>query len=586
MEFICLPIIFFTGLLLTSILTSLFSVRFGIPLILLFIIIGIIVGSQQTVLLFTGFLTPQNVFFIGSVALAIILFESGFSTPIDYFKKYAVPSLILATIGVIVSVLFLVPIILFILPVSFMEAILLASIIGSTDAAAVFFLLRSHGLKLKPKIQATLEIESGSNDPMAIFLTFLCITVLSGIIPAHSNTALNFLSYFLKQLFIGVGCGFLLFYILKKSIYKLSLEQALYPLFVLSVVMLGFALITLIGGSGYLALYLCGLLLGNSTIKAHSSLAKFQKTIAWLSQILMFTVLGIFVHYQQLLTVLPIALLCGSALIFIARPIMVFSVLAFFKKYTLLEKFFISFVGLRGATSVLLALIPIVYGFPFGLIFFNIIFIMVLLSLTLQGLLIPYVAKKCQVLLPYNGSEPQKTEIDLPDFLRSSLISYELGEHSSVLHGQSLPKWAQPLLLKRKNLVFQSNNIPTFQQGDIIYVFAPSENQIPLLDRLYANSCTQDKLKIWGDFPISPSTTIKELQFLYGIDSYISKPDLTLNDFIKNAFPEADIGDRISLGNIDLIIRSRNKKNITQLGIDVTPNTKIKTYFFKLPVSK
>lgn len=577
MEFICLPIIFFTGLLLISILTSLFSIRFGIPLILLFIIIGIIVGSQQTVLLFTGFLTPQNVFFIGSVALALILFESGFSTPIDTFKHYAFPSIVLASVGVVLSVLLLIPIILFVLPISFTEAFLLSSIIGSTDAAAVFFLLRSHGLKLKPKIQATLEIESGSNDPMAIFLTFLCITLLSTPFTDHSTTILSFLSYFLMQISIGIGCGFLLFYMLKKAIYKLPLEQALYPLFVLSVVMLGFAIITFVGGSGYLALYLCGLFLGNSSVKAHSTLTKFLQTIAWLSQILMFTILGIFVHYKQLIAVLPIALLCGSVLIFVVRPLMVFSILSLFKRYTHLEKIFISFVGLRGATSVLLALTPILYGFPFGLIFFNVIFIMVLLSLTLQGLLIPLIAKKCQVLLPNNGPEPQKTEIDLPDLIRSSLISYELGEYSAVLCGQNLPKWAHPLLLKRQNIVFQSNNIPSFQKGDIVYVFAPSENQIPLLDRLYANLNSQDELKIWGVFPISPNAMMKDLKLLYGIELSENKLNMTINDFIQNAFPEANVGDRISLGNIDLIIRSRNQESITHIGIDIIPDTKMKT---------
>ena len=581
MDFICLPIIFFTGLLLISILTSLFSVRLGIPLILLFIVIGIIVGSQQASLLFTGLLTLQNVFFINSVALALILFESGFTTPMESFKHNAKPALILASGGVIFSVLFLTPLAYFILPITFIQSLLLSSIIGSTDAAAVFFLLRSRGLYLKNKIQSTLEIESGANDPMAIFLTFLCITLLQKSTAIFDQqTVLLIGGYFLMQVLIGGIGGYLLFLGLKNAINKLHLEQALYPLFVLAVVMMGFAMITLIGGSGYLALYLCGLLLGNSAIKAHLTLAKFQQTIAWLCQILMFTVLGIFVHYEQLYSVLSVSLIIGTGLIFFARPLMVFIILSFFK-YSFAEKLFISFVGLRGATSVLLALTPILYGFSFGLTFFNIVFIMVLLSLSVQGLLIPFMAKKCRVTQHLNGTPPEKTEIDLPDLIHSSLIMYEVNQDSPVLCGQNLPKWAQPLLLKRNQLVFQSNNMPTLQNGDKVFVFAPTEHRSFLLDKLYGNTPATDKCRIWGDFPIEPNTKLSDLKFLYGIEPTISVSDMTVAEFIQTTFPEADIGDRISFGPAELIIRNCKNNHITKLGIDIMPNAQTKSFILK-----
>lgn len=571
MDFICLPILLFTGLMLITILTGFLTGRLGMPLILLFILIGLVLGSPMSPFREIGLLSAEHVFFIGSVALALILFDSGFNTRFSHFKMVAKPAILLASVGVFISTLILTPVVMVLLNCTFIQGLLLSSIIGSTDAAAVFFLLRSRGLFLKNKVKSTLEVESGSNDPMAIFLTLTCLTVLAFPAQTNEQNFLFFLNMLLKQLTIGILGGCMLFVILKYSLKRIELEQALFPLFVLSVVMGGFAVITLLNGSGYLAVYLCGLLIGNTPIKSYTTLLKFQQTITWLSQIIMFTALGLFASPEQLSTLFAEALFISIALMLVARPIMVFCLLHFFKIYSRMEKIFISFVGLRGATSVLLALAPIVFNMPFGETFFNIIFIMVLLSLSIQGFLIPLVARYCQVVATHKTMLPERTSVDLPGLIQSNLIVYELGENSAVLSGQRWPQWAQPLLLKRNNVVYQSNNIPSLKQKDYVYVFAPNEHRITLLDRLYGNVKESHKPKVFGDFPIKPTATFLELKKNYGIEIDPCLKNVTLGEYIQSEFPEADIGDRFTFDTVEIVIRMKKAGKIVGFGIDIDP---------------
>lgn len=579
MDFICLPILLFTGLILITILTGFLTEQLGMPLILLFILIGLGLGSPISPFQEIGLLTAEHVFFIGSVALALILFDNGFNTCLSHFKMVAMPAVLLASVGVCISTLILTPIVMMLLGCTFIQGLLLSSIIGSTDAAAVFFLLRSRGLFLKNKVKSLLEVESGSNDPMAIFLTVACLTILVFPAQTREQNLLFFVTTLMQQLVIGVLGGYVLFVILKFSLKRIDLELALFPLFVLSVVMGGFAVITLLNGSGYLAVYLCGLLIGNTPIKSYTTLLKFQQTITWLSQIIMFTALGLFASPERLVDLFLEAVIMSVGLMLIARPVMVFGLLYFFKTFSRLDKIFISFVGLRGATSVLLALAPIVYHMPFGHSFFNIVFIMVLLSLSIQGFLIPFVARYCQVVSVHKTMLPERTSIDLPGLIQSHLIIYELGKYSAVLSGQHWPQWAQPLLLKRNNVVYQSNNIPTLKEKDFVYVFAPNEHRITLLDRLYGNINDVHKPKVFGDFLINPSVTFQDLKKTYGIDINPDLNNITLADYIQSEFPQADIGDRFTFDTVEIIIRMKKNGQIIELGIDVSPQHHTHTTF-------
>ncbi len=572
MDFICFPILLFTGLILISILTGFAVRRLGVPLILLFILIGLLIESPDNPVLTRGLLTAENVFFVGSVALALILFDSGFNTRMSHFKAVAKPAVVLASLGVCIGALLLTPIVMILLNATFPEGLLLSSIVSSTDAAAVFFLLRSQGLFLKNRVKSTLEVESGANDPMAIFLTFGCLTLLTNGITSFTQDAVFLTFSLLKQTGIGAVGGYILFWALRYVLTRFNLELALFPLFVLSFVMAGFAGITWIGGSGYLAVYLCGLFIGNTPVKAHSTLLKFQQTVTWLSQIILFVALGLFVQTTHLMTVLQEAVIIGMLLTIVVRPAMIFGLLHFFKKYTFSEKLFISFVGLRGATSILLALTPIVFKLPFGDLFLSIVFVMVVFSLSVQGFLIPFMAKKCNVITPYQTQPPERTSIDLPELTHSNLIIYELGENSAVLQGHDLPQWAQPLLLKRNAVVYQPNNMPPLKEKDKVYVFAPNTQRIHLLDRLYGNRKCDESIDIFGDFPIAPTITFGDLQHIYGIDINKKLLDISVVDYLQSEFPSAHIGDRFTFDSIEIIIRAKRHGKITELGLDIDPS--------------
>lgn len=586
MDFIYLPILLFTVLMIVSILTSLISARSGIPLLLVFIFIGVLVSSGSLAPLFVELQHPRIVFFIGSVALALILFDSGFHTPMKNFKLTMYPSVLLATAGVILSAALMTPIAKYALDIDWLYAALLVSMISSTDAAAVFFLLRSQGIMLKEKVQSTLEVESGANDPMAIFLTFGLILLIQQQAEGQTLNWLHLGSNFFAQLFIGGGAGYLLSKIMNFSLNHVKLEQALYPLFTLGLSMAGFALISLIGGSGYLALYIAGLLLGNSKIQAKATISKFQQTISWLSQILMFTILGIFVTPSELKNVLVPGLIIGTALIFIGRPLMIFLLLAFFKSFTFKDKCFISFVGLRGATSILLALAPVVYVIPGANSFFNLIFIMVLYSLSFQGLLIPLAARLFRVIIPGSAQTTERIEVDLPGLNDSSLMMYELCSTSPVVLGQKIPRWAQPVLLIRKHVIYQTTKIREFRPKDKVYVFVPSEHRLPLLDQLYGDGKRKDTLGVFGDFPIAPTTTFNELQKMYGIPIEQRFLNFTVADLIQQEFPDADVGDRLSLESIELVVRAVQEGKPTSVGIDIDPGRRKSAFYARTKLAR
>ncbi len=583
MDFINVPILMFGMVLSVSILTSVVSIRVGVPLILAFLCIGILAGSGS-IDVFESFQHPKIAFFIGSVALALILFDSGFRTSMHRYRQVSFPSLVLATLGVFISTLLLAPIVRFILGVDWIFALLLASMVSSTDAAAVFFLLRSRGVFLRERVQSTLEIESGANDPMAIFLTFAFII----LIQQTSSGPISDLSFlvpsFLGQLFVGAGCGYFLFLIMRLCVNKISLETALYPIFILGLALIGFAVTNMLGGSGYLALYMAGLLLGNEKIRAHGTISKFQQTTTWLSQILMFITLGMFVDPVRLKDIWTEAFVIGTALIFVVRPIMVFSLLSWFKSYTFREKGFISFVGLRGATSILLALAPIVYHLPHGESFFNIVFVMVLYSLAFQGFLITPVSKILGVALPETQKRPERTEVDLPGLDQSSLIFYEITENTPILKQKTIPGWARPTLIIRGGVAYQSASVRRLKIGDKVYVFAPSERRLPLLDQLYGSETEQDELGVWGDFPISPFATFTDLQKNYGLEIPLKFRDKKIGDLIAQEFPDMEVGDRLSLEQIELVVREVENGYPTRIGIDINPmrrksffDTRIKT---------
>ena len=575
MDFINLPILL-AGLLLTiSIMTSLVSSRAGVPLILLFLCIGLVVGAGNFEML-QALQHPRIVFFVGSVALAMILFDSGFHTPMKNYREDAKPAILMSTVGVVFTALILVPFVEWMMGFGWLTAFLLVSIISSTDSAAVFFLLRSKGLSLKDRVKSTLEIESGTNDPMAIFLTLMFALLLR-----HEVSWPILISSFATQALVGASAGFLLSFLMRFLVNKFHLETALYPIFVLGLALFGFGVSNLLGGSGFLTLYIAGLLVGNSRIQAYAQISKFQQTFTWLSQISMFVVLGLFVTFSGLLEVWGPAFAISVALMFVARPLMVFLLLSPFKVYGVGEKIFISFVGLRGATSILLALIPMVFGLPYADEIFNIIFVMVLISLAIQGFAIPIVGHWCGVALPIIKKDPVKTEIDLPGLTDSSLVMYEMSDTTPAVCGGKIPKWAKPTLVIRNGVSYPSGaRLRQLKKGDKVYLFVSSELQRPVLDHLFGGGNVAEK-GTYGDFPIAPTTTFAELEWMYGLNIDKGIRDYSIAELFEQEFDGIEVGDRLSLGAVELVVHNLENGVLSEVGIDIDPGFKAQKSFFK-----
>jgi len=381
----------FSVLLFVSVTSSKISDRFGIPSLLLFLIIGMLAGSEGIGGIYFDQMEIAQA--IGFFALVVILFSGGLDTNWEKIIPVTKESLTLATMGVLFTAVIMGFFSHLLLDISFLEGLLIGSIISSTDAAAVFALLRSQGMKLKDRISATLELESGSNDPMAVFLTVGIISLLQ----KPDQSLVELLLFFLQQLLIGAGMGWAAARIALWLINRIRLGyEGLNSVMVLSILIFTFAITNLLNGSGVLAVYFMGLLMGNSNFKNKPHIEHFFEGLAWLMQVVMFLTLGLLVFPSQLIPNSLHALALSFLLMLIARPISVF-VCTLPYQFSLKEKAFISWVGLRGAVPIILAMYPKIAGLPQGDMIFNIIFFSVLTSVLIQGTSIPIAAKKFEV---------------------------------------------------------------------------------------------------------------------------------------------------------------------------------------------
>lgn len=386
-----------TALVLAAAFSSLIAFRFGAPLLLLFLGLGLAAGVDGLGIRFDN---ASLAYFVGSLALALILFESGFGTPFATLRQAALPALSLATVGVLLTAGVFGVAARYLTGFGWMESFLLGSAVASTDAAAVFFLLRAGNLHLRERVRSTLEIESGTNDPIAIFLTIMLVEIIATGSDTEAGVLLvDLVAGFFVQMGIGAIVGVLGGFAIVRFVSRLNLDQGLMPIFVLTLSLLVFAAAGAIGGSGFLAVYLAGLVAGNSGIRAVASLKRFQEGVSWLAQITMFLVLGLFATPSQFLGILPAAVALGLFLIFIARPLAIWLCLLPFR-FPRQETAFISWVGLRGAVSILLAITPLLGGLENGRVIFNMAFIIVLVSLLVQGWTIGPLARRLGLIVP------------------------------------------------------------------------------------------------------------------------------------------------------------------------------------------
>lgn len=558
-----------TVLVLVAAFSSLLAFRFGTPLLLLFLGIGLIAGVDG---LGIDFDNAPVAYFIGSLALAVILFDSGFGTSIQSFRNAAAPALTLATLGVILTTVIFGSAAHFILGLDWLEGMLLGAIVGSTDAAAVFFLLRVGGISIRDKVRATLEIESGSNDPMAVFLT---ITLVEIIASGHAveTMGVSVLAGFAQQLVIGLVAGYLGGIAIVDMVNRLNLERGLTPIFVIALALLVFSLTGAIGGSGFLAVYVAGLYAGNREMRAAPTLRRFQDGMTWLAQILMFLVLGLLATPSQFATIAVPAVALAMFLIFVARPLAVWVSLAPFR-FQPQETVFLSWVGLRGAVSILLAIVPFLGQIGNGMVFFNTAFIIVMISLLLQGWTIRPLARRLGLVVPPRMGAVEKLELELPGSAAHELLVYRVVEESPIVMGERMPRWARPSLVIRDGKSMRYQYAGRLRPNDYVYLFVPSRYP-QLLDRLFAMRApvTADDAEFFGLFTVDPARPASELAETYGFSLDEADAAMSIDEMLRARLGgRADYADRVTIGPVELIVRDVDDNGaVTAAGLSLEP---------------
>lgn len=455
-------------LVLFGILSSFVATRFGVPLLVVFLLIGMLAGEDGP-----GGIAFENyplTYLIGSLALAVILFDGGLRTRIsDDLRRRRVPAALLATVGVVVTALVTGAAASYALGMSWLEGFLLGAVIASTDAAAVFFLLRTGGLRLRQKVASTLELESATNDPMAVLVTLVATNaLLAGTAGFGWTVPLTLALQIGFGTIIGLAGGFAISW----AINRMPLPAGLYPLMVVASAVTLYALTAVVGGSGFLAVFLGGLVVGNRPMRAFAGISSFHDVATWLCQMIMFIVLGLLVTPSELVDYLVPGLAIGFVLMFIARPVGVWICLVWFG-FSRREINFVSWVGLRGAVSIFLAAIPTLARIEHAEAYFNVAFIVVLLSLIVQGSTLRLAARRLGLGTPSRAEQPKSVELDLPGQLALELIGFHIVEGSGILAGARLPDWARLVLVVRDGQVLESDEVGPLRAGDFCYFLAP-----------------------------------------------------------------------------------------------------------------
>ncbi|NRR91969.1 potassium/proton antiporter [Winogradskyella undariae] len=381
-------------LLFISIVVGKTSYKFGVPTLILFLGIGMLAGSDGIGGI--RFDDPKLAQFIGIVSLNFILFSGGLDTNFKSIKPILKEGLVLSTLGVFLTAATLGGFVWFVTDFTIYESMLLGSIVSSTDAAAVFSILRSKNLALKTNLRPTLELESGSNDPMAYVLTLACLTLVIN----QDESILSMIFMFFQQMILGGIAGFAFGKLSKIIINRIRLDfEGLYPVLVIALMFITFSATDAVGGNGFLAIYICAVYLGNQDLIHKSTILKMFDGMAWLMQIVLFLTLGLLVFPSEIIPYMGIGLLISVFLILVARPVSVLISLMFFKM-KLKRRFYISWVGLRGAVPIVFATYPLLAGIDKANMIFNIVFFISVTSILIQGTTLSLFAKWLKVALP------------------------------------------------------------------------------------------------------------------------------------------------------------------------------------------
>ncbi|GMV51401.1 MAG: K(+)/H(+) antiporter NhaP [Nitrospirae bacterium] len=473
-----------SGLLLLSVIASKASGRIGVPALLLFLVIGMLAGSDGPGGI--HFDNPWLAQSLGVVALTFILFAGGMDTIWSQVKPVLGPGIALSTLGVALTAALVGWFAIAVLDMSWVEGPLIGAIVSSTDAAAVFAVMRSRYVSLRSPLKPLLELESGSNDPMAVFLTLGLITLITGA----SHSPLELIPMFVRQMTLGAVIGYGAGKLMVLSVNRLRLEyDGLYSVLTLSLVLLTYSGSAWLGGNGFLAVYVAGLMMGNSEFIHKRSLVRFHDGLAWLMQIAMFLTLGLQVFPTQLVPIAGSGLLLALFLMVVARPVAVFVTLVF-TKLTFQEKTMVAWVGLRGAVPIILATFPLLAGVPQAGFIFNLVFFIVLTSVLLQGTSIPLVARWLGVDEPWQPRLEASPVWDAPTSLKSGLMEVSVPASSTAIGKRlvdlGLPKSGYVLLIARQGRSFVPDGGTVLEAGDSLLVFADHPSAMRLRSMFHA----------------------------------------------------------------------------------------------------
>lgn len=460
-------------LLISAVLFNKIGGKFGVPSLILFIFVGILAGSDGIGgIYFEDYNLSQ---FIGIVAISYILFMGGLSVDIDELKPVFKEGTVLATLGVFLTGILTGICCYYFLDLTLLECMLLGGIISSTDAAAVFSVLRSKNISLANNLKPLLEFESGSNDPMAVFLTLGVI----GLITAQLNLPFLVIDFF-KQMTLGIVFGYLIAKAIVWAINRIKLEyDSLYVVITLAGVLFTYSFISLTGGNGFIGVYVCGLAMSAMRFVNKKTLVKFHDAIAWVMQIVMFLILGLLVNFKDGFSFTGQALCVAAILTFIARPVAVFLTTIPFKR-PINEKLMISWVGLRGAAPIVLATFPLTANIPHAVEIFNIVFFVVIISVLLQGTTIPYLAKKLKVDAPLEVNHKSILEYD-GSHTNNKMIEFTVPEDSQIVGKQifelNFPQDSLVSLIYKKGDYIIPTGSTVVEACDILFVLLDVKNE-------------------------------------------------------------------------------------------------------------
>jgi potassium/hydrogen antiporter len=562
LDSVSLAILLGAVLVMAGILSSLLALRFGAPLLLVFLLIGMAAGDSGPGGL--EFDDVRTTYLVGSVALALILFDGGLRTRFQSIRAVLAPSMLLATIGVLLTALITAPVAKFALDLNWTEALLVGAVVASTDAAAVFLLVHAQGLRLRPRVGATLEAESGSNDPFAVFLTLMLVEFIS----IGNSSPAHVLMEFGREAVLGAVVGFAGGRVVVIALNRMALPQGLHAPFVTTAALVIFGMAQIAHASGFFAVYLAGIIIGNRPTRAHTSVVTFLDAATWLAQIVMFVLLGLLVSPHRLGSSAAPAVMVAIVLMLVARPVAVFLCLAPFR-FSWRERLFIAWTGLRGAVAIFLASIPMLVGLSKAYLYFDVAFVVVIISLLLQGWTLAWAARRLHVALPRTERGPRRVELDLPGQLEQELVGYPVRPKSLYFRRGVIPSWSKPTLVIRNENILSPAEAEPIAPGDYIYLLAPPE-RAEALDRFFVDMppSTAPDPHLLGDFMVAGEVTLGDIDSIYGLEADPDQTHLTLADYFDVHLDHAPKeGATLALDSIVLVARSISGGRVNLVGL-------------------